>query len=46
MPTLNFQGSTYECAVAQKGKDFIRLLDEENNIVFLRTKSLISPIMC
>ena len=34
MPTLAFQNETYTCAKAQKGNDFIKLLDEGGNVVF------------
>lgn len=34
MPILTFQDEVFSCARAQKGGDFVRLLDSENNIVF------------
>ena len=34
MATLTFQGETYTCARAQKGSNFVRLLDENGDIVF------------
>lgn len=34
MPTLTLYGEAYSCARAQKGADFVRLLDENNDILF------------
>ena len=34
MPTLTLYGEAYGCARAQKGADFVRLLDENNDILF------------
>lgn len=34
MPTLTFLNETYTCAKAQKGYDFVRLLDENNIPIF------------
>ena len=34
MPTLTFYDQTFTCARAMKGADFVRLLDENGNIVF------------
>ena len=34
MPVLTYLGEIFDCARAQKGADFVRLLDENNNVVF------------
>ena len=34
MPILTFLGESYSCARAQKGGDYVRLLDDNNEIVF------------
>lgn len=34
MPTVTIYGDKYTCAVAQKGSDFIRLLDDNGDVVF------------
>ena len=34
MPILNFHDETFHCDRAQKGKDFIRLLDNSGNALF------------
>lgn len=34
MPILTYNKETFECARAQKGSDFVRLLDENNNEIF------------
>ena len=34
MPTLSFNNATYSCAHAQKGDDYVRLLDDAGNVVF------------
>lgn len=35
MPTLNYLGENYSCARAQKGGDFVRLLDDAGDVIFL-----------
>ena len=35
MPILSFQNKTYSCDRAQKGRDFIRLLDSSGNSLFV-----------